>query len=77
MQPPYRVLGPCQALRTDDGTEAVLGGARLRALLTALAAAGGRAVGTRASWARFLVPGLRCRGVPRDVGDGADLDQQV
>ncbi|MFJ7987449.1 AfsR/SARP family transcriptional regulator [Streptomyces sp. NPDC096351] len=48
MQPPYRVLGPCQALRTDDGTEAVLGGARLRALLTALAAAGGRAVGTRA-----------------------------
>ncbi|MFE6712793.1 BTAD domain-containing putative transcriptional regulator [Streptomyces sp. NPDC057695] len=48
MQPPYRVLGPCQALRTDDGTEAVLGGARLRALLTALAAAGGRTVGTRA-----------------------------
>ncbi|MEK9517794.1 AfsR family transcriptional regulator [Streptomyces venezuelae] len=48
MQPPYRVLGPCQALRTDDGTEAVLGGARLRALLTALAAAGGRAVGTHA-----------------------------
>ncbi|MFD0071606.1 ATP-binding protein [Streptomyces sp. NPDC127166] len=45
MQPPYRVLGPCQALRTDDGTEAVLSGARLRALLTALAAAGGRAVG--------------------------------
>ncbi|MEU2238396.1 BTAD domain-containing putative transcriptional regulator [Streptomyces sp. NPDC018338] len=37
MQPSYRVLGPCQALRTD-GTEAVLGGARLRALLTALAA---------------------------------------
>ncbi|MFE4311603.1 BTAD domain-containing putative transcriptional regulator, partial [Streptomyces sp. NPDC056891] len=48
MQPPYRVLGPCQAFRTDDGTEAVLSGARLRALLTALAAAGGRAVGTRA-----------------------------
>ncbi|MFE0650471.1 BTAD domain-containing putative transcriptional regulator [Streptomyces sp. NPDC059534] len=45
MQPLYRVLGPCQALRTDDGTEAVLGGARLRALLTALAAAGGRPVG--------------------------------
>ncbi|MGW8365293.1 AfsR/SARP family transcriptional regulator, partial [Streptomyces wedmorensis] len=45
MQPPYRVLGPCQALRTDDGKEAVLGGARLRALFTALAAAGGRAVG--------------------------------
>ncbi|MFB7589028.1 BTAD domain-containing putative transcriptional regulator [Streptomyces sp. NPDC056169] len=38
MQPPYRVLGPCQALRTDDGTEAALSGARLRALLTALAA---------------------------------------
>ncbi|MBP2580206.1 putative ATPase/DNA-binding SARP family transcriptional activator [Streptomyces sp. PvR006] len=48
MQPPYRVLGPCQALRTDDGTEAVLSGARLRALLTALAAAGGRPVGTHA-----------------------------
>ncbi|MER7952549.1 BTAD domain-containing putative transcriptional regulator [Streptomyces sp. NPDC096079] len=45
MQPPYRVLGPCQAFRTDDGTEAALSGARLRALLTALAAAGGRAVG--------------------------------
>ncbi|MEU1230458.1 BTAD domain-containing putative transcriptional regulator [Streptomyces sp. NPDC005828] len=45
MQPPYRVLGPCQAFRTDDGTEAVLSGARLRSLLTALAAAGGRAVG--------------------------------
>ncbi|MFF5454641.1 ATP-binding protein [Streptomyces sp. NPDC012950] len=44
MQPSYRVLGPCQALRTDDGTEAVLGGGRLRALLAALAAAGGRAV---------------------------------
>ncbi|MEU6620625.1 BTAD domain-containing putative transcriptional regulator [Streptomyces litmocidini] len=43
--PPYRVLGPCRALRTDDGTEAVLSGARLRALLTALASAGGRAVG--------------------------------
>ncbi|MFI0927000.1 BTAD domain-containing putative transcriptional regulator [Streptomyces sp. NPDC021012] len=45
MQPPYRVLGPCRAFRTDDGTEAPLSGARLRALLTALAAAGGRAVG--------------------------------
>ncbi|WP_406055133.1 AAA family ATPase [Streptomyces sp. NBC_01077] len=48
VQPPYRVLGPCQAFRTDDGTEAVLSGARLRALLTALAAAGGREVSTRA-----------------------------
>ncbi|WP_079044963.1 MULTISPECIES: BTAD domain-containing putative transcriptional regulator [unclassified Streptomyces] len=48
MQPSYRVLGPCQAFRTDDGTEAGLGGARLRALLTALAATGGGAVGTRA-----------------------------
>ncbi|MER6097956.1 BTAD domain-containing putative transcriptional regulator [Streptomyces sp. NPDC001728] len=47
MQPSYRVLGPCQAFRTDDGTEAGLGGARLRALLAALAATGGRAVGTR------------------------------
>ncbi|MFJ4868721.1 AfsR/SARP family transcriptional regulator [Streptomyces sp. NPDC088757] len=44
MQPSYRVLGPCRALRADDGTEAVLSGGRLRALLTALAAAGGRAV---------------------------------
>ncbi|WP_426362411.1 AfsR/SARP family transcriptional regulator [Streptomyces sp. E-08] len=44
MQSSYRVLGPCQAFRTDDGTEAALSGARLRALLTALAAAGGRAV---------------------------------
>ncbi|MFD7571824.1 BTAD domain-containing putative transcriptional regulator [Streptomyces sp. NPDC059810] len=48
MLPPFRVLGPCQAFRTDDGTEAVLSGARLRALLTALAAAGGRPVGTHA-----------------------------
>ncbi|MFI8828650.1 BTAD domain-containing putative transcriptional regulator, partial [Streptomyces sp. NPDC053431] len=47
MQPPYRILGPAQALRADGG-EAVLGGARLRALLTALAAAGGRAVRTDA-----------------------------
>ncbi|MGW6418339.1 BTAD domain-containing putative transcriptional regulator [Streptomyces sp. NPDC055055] len=46
MQPLYRVLGPCQALRAGDGAaEAVLGGARLRALFTALAAAGGRPVG--------------------------------
>ncbi|MFB7042335.1 MULTISPECIES: BTAD domain-containing putative transcriptional regulator [unclassified Streptomyces] len=44
MQPSYRVLGPSLVLRTDDGTEAVLGGGRLRALLTALAAAGGRTV---------------------------------
>ncbi|MEJ8633335.1 ATP-binding protein [Streptomyces sp. MS2.AVA.5] len=39
----YHVLGPTQVLR-PDGTEARLGGARLRALLTALAAGGGRAV---------------------------------
>ncbi|MDV5143677.1 BTAD domain-containing putative transcriptional regulator [Streptomyces sp. SBC-4] len=45
MQPSYRVLGPCQALRTDDGTEATLSGARLRALLTALAAGAGGAGG--------------------------------
>ncbi|MET9436498.1 BTAD domain-containing putative transcriptional regulator [Streptomyces sp. NPDC006551] len=43
--PSYRVLGPSQALRADGG-EAVLGGARLRSLLAALAAAGGRGVGT-------------------------------
>ncbi|MFF6776918.1 BTAD domain-containing putative transcriptional regulator, partial [Streptomyces sp. NPDC012637] len=41
--PPYRVLGPARARRTD-GVEAVLNGARLRALLTALAAAGGGTV---------------------------------
>ncbi|MEU9998775.1 BTAD domain-containing putative transcriptional regulator [Streptomyces sp. NPDC050848] len=39
----YRVLGPCQALRAD-GEEAVLSGARLRALFAALAGAAGRAV---------------------------------
>ncbi|ORT56873.1 AfsR family transcriptional regulator [Streptomyces sp. CB03238] len=39
----YRVLGSTQALR-PDGTEAPVAGARLRAVLTALAAAGGRAV---------------------------------
>ncbi|KKZ70289.1 ATP-binding protein, partial [Streptomyces showdoensis] len=47
MQPLYRILGPAQALRTD-GREAVLNGARLRALLTALAAAAGRPVRTDA-----------------------------
>ncbi|MFJ1598788.1 BTAD domain-containing putative transcriptional regulator [Streptomyces sp. NPDC088261] len=41
----YRVLGATRALR-PDGTEVRLSGARLRALLTALAGAGGRAVGT-------------------------------
>ncbi|MEU7281657.1 BTAD domain-containing putative transcriptional regulator [Streptomyces sp. NPDC045431] len=39
----YRVLGTTQALR-PDGTEAPLAGPRLRALLTALAAAAGRTV---------------------------------
>ena len=39
----YRVLGPTQALRPDGGA-ARLGGARLRALLAALAAGAGRAV---------------------------------
>ncbi|MGP3975001.1 AfsR/SARP family transcriptional regulator [Streptomyces sp. 8N114] len=39
----YRVLGTTQALR-EDGTTVPIGGARLRALLTALALAGGRAV---------------------------------
>ncbi|MFE4367591.1 BTAD domain-containing putative transcriptional regulator [Streptomyces sp. NPDC056835] len=41
----YRVLGTTRAVR-QDGTEVPLSGARLRALLCALAAAGGRAVGT-------------------------------
>ncbi|MFJ2785871.1 MULTISPECIES: ATP-binding protein [unclassified Streptomyces] len=53
MQPPYRVLGPSQVLRADDGTEAPLKGARLRALLAALAATGGRAVGVRALGAQI------------------------
>ncbi len=39
----YRVLGTTQALR-QDGTAVPIGGARLRALLTALALAGGRTV---------------------------------
>lgn len=39
----YRVLGPTQAFR-QDGTEVPLSGARLRALLAALAAVGGRTV---------------------------------
>ncbi|GGU28185.1 AfsR/SARP family transcriptional regulator [Streptomyces violascens] len=39
----YRVLGPTQALR-PDGSEARLGGTRLRALLAALAVGAGRAV---------------------------------
>ncbi|MEU9701673.1 BTAD domain-containing putative transcriptional regulator [Streptomyces sp. NPDC047981] len=39
----YRVLGPCEALRADGG-EAVFSGARLRALLAALASAAGRTV---------------------------------
>ncbi|WP_446037920.1 AfsR/SARP family transcriptional regulator, partial [Streptomyces sp. SID1143] len=41
----YRVLGTTQALRAD-GTAVPLGGARLRAVLTALALAGGGAVRT-------------------------------
>ncbi|WP_326810171.1 winged helix-turn-helix domain-containing protein [Streptomyces scopuliridis] len=41
----YRVLGTTRAVR-QDGTEVPLSGARLRALLSALAAAGGRVVGT-------------------------------
>ncbi|WP_128979390.1 BTAD domain-containing putative transcriptional regulator [Streptomyces roseicoloratus] len=45
--PPYRVLGPARA-RRGDGGRAALNGARLRALLTALAAAGGRTVRTDA-----------------------------
>ncbi|MFB7368535.1 BTAD domain-containing putative transcriptional regulator [Streptomyces sp. NPDC056222] len=40
----YRVLGPSRALRADGGPVA-LSGARLRALLAALAATGGREVG--------------------------------
>ncbi|GAA2928634.1 BTAD domain-containing putative transcriptional regulator [Streptomyces enissocaesilis] len=39
----YRILGPTQALR-DDGTPVTVGGARLRALVTALALRPGRTV---------------------------------
>ncbi|MFM9367221.1 AfsR/SARP family transcriptional regulator [Streptomyces sp. Da 82-17] len=45
MTPHYRVLGPARVLLSDGG-EAVLGGARLRALLAALAADCGRSVTT-------------------------------
>ncbi|MFG3256129.1 BTAD domain-containing putative transcriptional regulator [Streptomyces sp. NPDC048172] len=41
----YRVLGATRVTR-EDGTAVPVGGTRLRALLTALAAAGGRTVGT-------------------------------
>ena len=43
----FRVLGTTQVFR-EDGTSVPVGGARLRALLTALALAGGRAVRTDA-----------------------------
>ncbi|MFE0636718.1 BTAD domain-containing putative transcriptional regulator [Streptomyces sp. NPDC058875] len=42
----YAILGPAQVLR-DDGTPVAVGGARLRALLTALALRPGRVVPTR------------------------------
>lgn len=64
VQPSYRVLGPCQAFRTDDGAEAALSGARLRALLTALAAAGGRPVGPGA-----LIDQVWADGDPADDQD--------
>ncbi|MFF1476469.1 BTAD domain-containing putative transcriptional regulator [Streptomyces sp. NPDC058301] len=47
----YRVLGPTRALR-PDGSQTPLGGARLRALLAALAAGAGRAVPVEALAAR-------------------------
>ncbi|MFG2332529.1 ATP-binding protein [Streptomyces sp. NPDC048604] len=43
MNPSYRILGPTRALG-PDGAELPLGGGRLRALVAALAAAGGRVV---------------------------------
>ncbi|MGW7033689.1 AfsR/SARP family transcriptional regulator [Streptomyces zaomyceticus] len=72
MQPPYRVLGPCQAFRTDDGTEVVLRGARLRALFVALAAAGGRAVSTRALIEQVWGDGDRAEGRDPDRDDDRD-----
>ncbi|MEV4940636.1 AfsR/SARP family transcriptional regulator, partial [Streptomyces zaomyceticus] len=77
MQPPYRVLGPCQAFRTDDGTEVVLRGARLRALFVALAAAGGRAVSTRALIEQVWGDGDRAedRGTGRGLGPDHGRDR--
>ncbi|WP_327160010.1 AfsR/SARP family transcriptional regulator [Streptomyces zaomyceticus] len=77
MQPPYRVLGPCQAFRTDDGTEVVLRGARLRALFVALAAAGGRAVSTRVLIEQVWGDGDRAegRGTGRDIAPDHDQDR--
>ncbi|WP_240649151.1 BTAD domain-containing putative transcriptional regulator [Streptomyces sp. Z26] len=52
----FSVLGTTQAIRTD-GTTVPLGGARLRALLTALAVADGGTVGTGALVASVWGPG--------------------
>ncbi|MEU3601791.1 BTAD domain-containing putative transcriptional regulator, partial [Streptomyces sp. NPDC006798] len=62
----YHVLGPVRAVR-PDGTDAVLGGPRLRALLTALAAEGGRAVAPGA-----LAERIRSADAP-DPGDGGGI----
>ncbi|WP_407078084.1 BTAD domain-containing putative transcriptional regulator, partial [Streptomyces sp. NPDC126499] len=69
MHPPYRILGPAQARRAD-GTEAVLTGARLRALFTALAAAGGRAAGTDALIAQVWAEDTAAARDPYGDGDG-------
>ncbi|WP_329625335.1 AfsR family transcriptional regulator [Streptomyces sp. NBC_01255] len=71
MQPSYRVLGPCQALRTDDGTEATLGGARLRALFTALAAGADGAGGA----GRPMSTGALIAQVWADDDPAADQDR--
>ncbi|GAA2086900.1 hypothetical protein GCM10009801_49540 [Streptomyces albiaxialis] len=67
----YRVLGATRVTR-EDGTAVPVGGARLRALLTALAAAGGRTVGTgelaAQVWADGDVPADETAAVQALVG---------
>ncbi|MFI8520648.1 ATP-binding protein [Streptomyces sp. NPDC085481] len=70
MQPPYRILGPAHAPGAD-GREAALSGARLRALLTALAAAGGRPARTDALIAQVWAGDAEDRAWAAERGAGA------
>ena len=67
----YRVLGTTQVLR-EDGTPVPVGGARLRALLTALALAGGRAVRTDE-----LSAGVWAEGEPPPADETAALQALI
>lgn len=67
----YRVLGTTTVLR-EDGTPVPVGGARLRALLTALALAGGRAVRTDE-----LSAGVWADGEPPPADETAALQALV